>query len=215
MLPRNNTPLLFPTAISPVTSNWYAGDIFPIPTFPFVNTLNIGDVVELKEINGETPDVDEAITDKSDAGVEVPIPIYPFAAIVAAKIFAPVLNKIEPPFPAGEATFVPIVRALAEPLCAFIVIKVVPNERYFTRSLFAEILSCSAAFIPVEICKPVIGEVVPIPTLPAFVTVSVVVPLLFTTFNPKERNDKGNHAILGLREKRKLPDVVENEAPSP
>jgi len=29
------------------------GVVVPIPTFPFVSTLNIGDVVELKEMNGE------------------------------------------------------------------------------------------------------------------------------------------------------------------
>jgi hypothetical protein len=53
--------------------------VVPILMFPLVSMLNIGDVDELNEINGDVCEVDDAITDRSDPGVEEPIPTLPLA----------------------------------------------------------------------------------------------------------------------------------------
>ena len=53
------------------------GEDKPMPTLPFANTLNIGDVVELNAMNDEVAEVDEAMTERSAIGVVVPIPTLP------------------------------------------------------------------------------------------------------------------------------------------
>ena len=69
-----------------------AGVVVPMPTFPFVRTLNIGEVVELKEMNGDVCAVPEAMTDKSEIGEVVPMPTLPLCLTTR---YVPVVVPVE------------------------------------------------------------------------------------------------------------------------